>query len=214
MDKPDSRGVQAKKILLVEDEGVTAMALKSNLIQLGYEVPEIVSSGEDAIRAAAEIHPDLILMGIKLDSRMSGIEAADEIRKAYAIPIVYITAYTDAETIGKAKTTEPFGYLPKPCSIDTLMSTIELALYKGEADAQRRKAEETLKEREELIRKILEIVDEGFIVIDRDFRILTANRAYSVMVKIPLEDIIGRHCYKVSHQASTPCAGIGYDCAV
>ncbi len=76
---------------------------------------------------------------------MNGIEAADEIRKSHAIPVVFLTAHTDTGTIERAKTTEPFGYLPKPCSIDTLMSTIEVALYKGEADAQRRKAEARLK---------------------------------------------------------------------
>ena len=135
-----------KRILLVEDEAVIAMDLKSNLIQLGYEVQGIVSSGEDAIRRVSEAQPDLVVMDITLDGHLSGIEAADEIRKAYGIPVVYLTAHADSETVSRAKTTEPFGYLPKPCSMNTLMSTIEVALYKGEADAQRRKAEKALKE--------------------------------------------------------------------
>ena len=144
---PQNREIRMdkKRIMLVEDEAVTAMDLKSNLIQLGYEVPAVVSSGEDAIRVAAEVLPDLVLMDITLAGPMNGIEAADEIRKTHAIPIVFLTAHADAETIGRAKTTEPFGYLPKPSSMDTLMSTIEVALYKGEADAQRRKAEAMLR---------------------------------------------------------------------
>jgi len=145
MDRPNSRDLQIKRILLVEDEAIAAMDLKTNLITLGYEVPAVVSSGEEAIRMAAELLPDLILMDITLDGPMDGIEAVDEIRKAHAIPIVFLTAHADAETIRKAKTTEPFGYLPKPCNIDTLKSTIEVALYKGEADAQRRKAEDKLR---------------------------------------------------------------------
>jgi PAS domain S-box-containing protein len=143
-----------KRILLVEDEAVTAMDLQSNLIRLGYEVPAFVASGEDAIRAAAESSPDLILMDISLAGPMTGIEAADVIRKTHAIPIIFLTAHADDVTLGRAKRTEPFGYLPKPCSLDTLVTTIEVALYKSEADAQRRGLEAALKESEEKFRTV------------------------------------------------------------
>jgi len=161
-----------KRIMLVEDESVTAMDLKSNLIQLGYEVPAIVPSGEEAVRIAAEVRPDLVLMDITLAGLMNGIQAADELRKTLAIPIVFLTAHADAATIGRAKTTEPFGYLTKPSSIDTLMSTIEVALYKGEADALRGKAEQALQKSEEKYRTVADFThdwefwigpDESFI---------------------------------------------------
>jgi len=145
-----------KRIMVVEDESVTAMDLKTSLVQLGYEIPAIVSSGEDAVRIANEVRPDLVLMDITLAGPMSGIQAADEIQKAHAIPVVFLSAHADAETVGRAKTTEPFGYLPKPCSMDTLMSTIAVALYKGEADALRRKAEARLKR----------VMDEQKIILD------------------------------------------------
>jgi len=145
-----------KRIMLVEDESVTAMDLKSNLVQLGYEVPAVVTRGEDAIRMAADLKPDLVLMDITLAGPMNGIQAAEEIRKAHAIPIVFLTAHADGETIGRAKTTEPFGYLPKPSTMDTLLSTIEVALYKGEADGLRRKAEARLKQ----------VMDEQTIILD------------------------------------------------
>ncbi|RJQ40248.1 MAG: PAS domain S-box protein [Nitrospiraceae bacterium] len=70
------------------------------------------------------------------------------------------------------------------------------------------------KKSEELIRNILESVDEGFIIIDRDFRIISANRAFANEVKMPVEDVIGKHCYKVSHHLSNPCYEEGEDCAV
>ena len=133
-----------KRLLLVEDEALTAMNLKSNLIDLGYEVPAMVSTGEEAIRATAELLPDLIIMDITLDGSMSGIEAADVIHKSYACPIVFLTAHSDSETIRMAKTAEPFGYLPKPYNISTLKSTIEIALYKSEADARIRESEKRL----------------------------------------------------------------------
>jgi len=143
-----------KRILLVEDEAVIAMDLQSNLIRLGYEVPAFVTSGEEAIRAAAELSPDLVLMDITLAGPMTGIEAAGVIRKSHAIPVIFLTAHVDDATLGPAKRTEPFGYLPKPCGLDTLRSTIEVALYKGEVDAQRRELETALKESEEKYRTV------------------------------------------------------------
>ena len=119
---------KAKRILVVEDECITAMSLKSNLMTIGYEVPAIVDTGEDAIRNAAELHPDLILMDIKLNGLMSGIEAAAEIRKVCTIPIIYFSAHTDAEIRAKTAATEPFGHLPKSSSIDTIRRTLETAL--------------------------------------------------------------------------------------
>jgi CheY-like chemotaxis protein len=145
--------MKKKKILLVEDEAVTAMDMKANLLDLGYEVPMAVASGEGAILAAIQEQPDLILMDIKLDGPMSGIEAADVIWKNQAIPVVFLTAHADTDTIWKAKKVEPFGYLPKPCNMETLMTTLAVVLYKSDADAARRKAE---LERERLVVELQE----------------------------------------------------------
>ena len=161
-----------KKIMLVEDEAVTALDLEANLRGLGYEVTAVVTSGEEAVRMAAELHPDLILMDITLAGPMSGIEAAALIRKSNAIPIVYLTAHADAKTINRAKITEPFGYLPKPCSLATIMSTIEVALYKGEVDRERRRAEKALKEAEERYRTVANFTYDWEYWIGPDDRII------------------------------------------
>ena len=157
MDKPNRRDLPTKKILLVEDDLFTGLNIKEDLIQLGYEVPAVVASGEEAVRKAGELLPDLILMDITLDGPMNGIQAATEILNTHAIPIVYLTAHTDSETLNQAKLTKPFGYLPKPSSKNAIAATIEVALYKSEADAARRKAEDELKrvrdEHEEALRK-------------------------------------------------------------
>ena len=79
--------------------------------------------------------------------------------------------------------------------------------------SERKRAEEALKQSEQFIRGILDTVDEGFIVIDRDFRILTANKAYCDQVGGVCEAIIGRHCYEISHKSSRPCYEEGEDCA-
>lgn len=195
MNNTGAAGAQAKKILIVEDEGVTAMDLKANLIKFGYDVPEIVTSGEDAVRTASVIQPDLILMDIKLDGHMSGIEAAEEIRKTDAIPIVYMTALTDTKTVGKARITEPFGYLSKPYSIDTLMSTIEVALYKGGVDAQRRKAEEALKASEKRLFEFINSATDAFTIWDSELNLVELN--HTALRYLPpgvgKKDVIGKN---------------------
>ena len=166
---------QAKKILVVEDESVTAMDIQFNLLQLGYQVTGILANGESAILQVAENPPDLILMDITLDGPLSGIQAAKEIQKSHNIPIVYLTAHADTETLKQAVTTEPFGYLPKPCNIATLMSTVEVALFKGEADAQRRKAQAALREREESLALTLKSIGDAVIATDTEGRITRMN---------------------------------------
>jgi signal transduction histidine kinase len=147
MDKPQAENrAPAKKIMVVEDEFITATALKSHLLQLGYEVVATVDSGAEAIRKAAELRPDLILMDIVLLGAMSGIEAACEIKQTLDVPVVYLTAHTDAETLATAKLSEPFGYLPKPCNVAAMMSTIEMALYKSAVDKERRSLEAQLQQ--------------------------------------------------------------------
>jgi len=97
------------KILIVEDEAITAKDLQNMLRGLGYDAPEIASSGEGAIKKAEEIKPDLILMDIRLKG-VDGIEAAELIRDRFNIPVVYVTAYLDEERLKKTKVSEPYGY--------------------------------------------------------------------------------------------------------
>ncbi len=144
-----------KKILLVEDEAVTAMDLTSNLVQLGYEVLALVSSGEDAIRSAADMRPDLVLMDITLDGPLSGIEAAAEIRRLHEIPVIFLTAHIDAETTERAIQTQPFGYLLKPVDMKLLAIMIDNAIYKGNADARIRESEERYRQLVELAMSVI-----------------------------------------------------------
>jgi len=133
------------RIMVVEDEPIAAMDIQAGLEDLGYEVPAVASSGEEAIRLAADISPDLILMDITLAGAMTGVEAAGRIRQAQQIPVIFLTAHQDRDTVVQARTAEPFGYLNKPCDRLSLRNTIEVALYKSAADARARDAEERLR---------------------------------------------------------------------
>ncbi len=137
------------KIMLVEDEVIVAADVKHRLESMGYEVLGIVDKGEDAIEKAGETKPNLVLMDIVLKGEMDGIEAAQQIRELYDIPIIYLTAYSDKKTLERAKITEPFGYVLKPFEDREIQSAIEMAIYKHAM-------EQKLKESEEKYRKLVE----------------------------------------------------------
>jgi len=124
------------RIMIVEDERITAEAIKGTLEDLGYAVSGIAATGADAIRKAGDERPDLVLMDIMLKGGMDGIEAAEQIRSAHLIPIVYATAYADEPLLRRAKVTVPYGYIIKPFTTRELHSTIEMALHKSRLDRQ------------------------------------------------------------------------------
>jgi PAS domain S-box-containing protein len=118
------------KILVVEDEGLTAMELQRKLKFWGYDVPTFVFSGKEAIKKVEEIKPDLILMDIVIKGQGDGIDAAQEIKNKFDIPIIYLTAYGDKETRERAEKTKPHGYLLKPFEENELHQKIEEVLLK------------------------------------------------------------------------------------
>ncbi|MBF0508980.1 MAG: response regulator [Deltaproteobacteria bacterium] len=127
------------RIMIVEDEAITARELAHELQELGYEIVSIVVSGEKAVRLAEENHPDLILMDIKLVGSMDGIEAAQEIKNKSGVPVIFLTSWAEDEFLARAKVTEPFGYLLKPYNIRELRACIEMALYRAEMEAKVKK---------------------------------------------------------------------------
>ena len=120
-------------LLVVEDEFITAMDLEERLEELGYNVLKIVSSGEDAIKFAAELRPDLVLMDIVLQGDISGTKAAEKIN-SLEIPVIFLTAYSDDKTLENAKKSSPYGYIVKPYDDQVLKVTIESALKKYASD--------------------------------------------------------------------------------
>ena len=137
------------KILVAEDERIVALNLQRRLLKLGYEVPAIATSGEEAVRKTLEIQPDLVLMDIHFEGEIDGVEAAAQIRAASSIPIVFVTAFSDDATLQRARATQPFGYLLKPFFERDLHATIQIAL-------ERHKAETALSESEERLRLALD----------------------------------------------------------
>lgn len=145
------------KILVVEDEYITYHAVKAVLEKKGFSVLSIVTTGEEAILKAKEASPHLVLMDIWLDGEMDGIEAARKIHEFSAIPIIYLTALADKKSIERAKVSEPYGYILKPCDENTLFTTIEMALYKHNIDELIRREKEINTKLAELSQALLTI---------------------------------------------------------
>jgi signal transduction histidine kinase len=125
-----------KKILIVEDELIAAESLALDLKKLGYEVVGVVTSGEKAIAKTSEVQPNLILMDVMLKGNMDGISAAQTIHERFDIPIIYLTAYADVNTLERAKSTCAYGYLVKPYKLQDVSSTLAVALAKYQEDVK------------------------------------------------------------------------------
>jgi len=130
------------QILVVEDENIIAMDLKTRLIALGYQVAAVVASGEEAIQRTETLRPDLVLMDIVLKGQVDGVQAAEQIRQRFGTPVVYLTAYSDNNTLQRARVTEPYGYILKPFDDRELRTAIEIALYKYRMEQRLKESEE------------------------------------------------------------------------
>ena len=121
----------SKKILIVEDESIVAMDIRQSIEKLGYEVFGVASSGKKALELLAKkAKPDLILMDIMIKGDQSGIEVSEHVKVNYQIPVIFLTAYADEQTLSKAKVTDPYGYILKPFREVDLKTNIEVALHK------------------------------------------------------------------------------------
>ncbi|MEY3398248.1 MAG: hypothetical protein RL220_842 [Bacteroidota bacterium] len=132
-------------ILVVEDESIIRKDIEQSLKKLGYTIVGHADSGEKAIELAPTLKPDIILMDIMLKGKLTGIEAAEQIKAKQDIPVIYLTAYADKATLDKAKITEPHGYLLKPFKEADLNTAIEMAVHKHKKEVELKVENELLR---------------------------------------------------------------------
>ena len=173
------------KIMIVEDEAITAADIKSTLKSMGFEVVSTVFEGKEAIQKAKELKPDLILMDIFLRGELDGIEAARKIMTFSDIPIIYLTALSDKKTLKRAKLTKPYGFLTKPFSQDVIVNTIETALYKHELDKK-------LKESEEKFQLMYQDAPLPYQSLDESGFITEVNQAWLDTLGYSRDEVIGK----------------------
>ncbi len=178
------------KLLVVEDESIVAMDIKHRAESLGYEVTGITPSGEEAIELVKKNQVDLVLMDIVLKGEMDGVEAAQKIHDYFDIPVLYLTAYSDEETLKRAKITEPFGYIIKPFEDRELHSAVEIAIYKN-------KMEHKLKESEKWLSTTLESIGDAVIATDKKSNIIFMNPVARKVTGWSQDEAIGKSLKEV-----------------
>ncbi len=150
---------QKKRIFIVEDESIVSLEIRDRIKGLGYEVAGAAVSGEDAIKQVRDVVPDLVLMDIMLKGELDGIQTSELIKREQDIPIIFLTAYTDNNTLNRAKVTDPSGYLIKPFDERELQIAIEIALYKHES-------ERILEIKDKWLSTVLKSIGEAVIATD------------------------------------------------
>jgi PAS domain S-box-containing protein len=177
-------------ILVVEDEAIVAKDLQNRLKKFGYKVCGITSSGQEAINKAITIKPDLILMDVRLKGQMDGIEAAEEIHKYLDIPVIYLTAYADENTLERAKITDPFGYLLKPFKERELQTSIEIALTKHRLEKQ-------LKSNKKWLATLLNSISDGVIASDMNQLVTFMNPVAEELTGWQQEEALGKNIAEI-----------------
>lgn len=143
-------------VMVVEDETIVAKDLEHRLARLGYGIAALATSGEEAVQKAAQTHPDLVLMDIRLSGAIDGIKAAEQIQHRLDVPIIFVTAHADDETLARATAIEPYGYLIKPFVDKELQMAVSIALQ------QHRKKHEFI----EWVAATLKSVDDAVMAVD------------------------------------------------
>jgi diguanylate cyclase (GGDEF)-like protein/PAS domain S-box-containing protein len=170
MSDEHSPAVRGNGILLVEDEAVVAMDLAEQLEEMGYRVCAIADNGADA-RSLAERHrPEVILMDVILKGPVDGIEVAADIAAAELAPVVFLTAFSDLQTVRRAARTSPFGYLTKPFQRGEVRAAVEVAIQKFAV-------ERALRERERWCLATMHAMPQGIITVDLQQRVRFMNES-------------------------------------
>lgn len=174
-------------ILIVEDEAIVAKSLERRLRSLGYSITGTTASGEETLAILEKSAPDLILMDIRLEGDMDGIETSRIVYERFRIPVIFITAYSDNATIERATRTGPYGYLLKPFSETDLQSTIQTALYRIEHERSEAKKH---RPSESACQEIFEQLLVAMVVVNPDSKITQVNRAFEQLSGYSRTDII------------------------
>jgi PAS domain S-box-containing protein len=177
-------------ILIVEDSFIVARHLQQTLESEGYSVLSTEASGEAALKTIEKKLPDLVLMDIMLTGQLDGVETSRIIKSRYGLPVIYVTALSDKETIQRAKITEPFGFITKPFEDRELFTTIEMGLYKHSIDTR-------LKQSEEKYFSTVKSISDGVVLIDSSYRIMYMNPSAGKILGCPEADAIGKSVFQV-----------------
>ncbi len=171
------------RVLIVEDEQIVAHDLQIGLTNLGYVVPGTAVSGEEALQLIAHDPPDLVLLDIGLGGGMDGIEVGSRITRDFDIPVVFASAYTDEDTLRRARQAVPSGFIVKPFEVRDIRSTIEMAVYKHRLDKERKREEERY-------RLVFQSSPVGILHFDRNMAVTELNSRFANLIGVSPEEVL------------------------
>lgn len=196
--------MKGAQILVVEDERIVAEDIRDILGRFGYEVAGVASSGSEAMQKTAHTHPDLVLMDIMLRGSFDGVHAAEQMRTIFNIPVVYLTAHADKNTLERAVRTGPFGYLVKPFDEKELHSTIQVALHKHAMEQRRN-------EKEGQWAKTLRSIGEPVIATDTAGRVTFMNPVAETLTGWREYEALGEDMRRIFKITASPTPGLAED---
>lgn len=201
------------RILVVDDEEKIRRSLSGLLQDQSYEVIT-VGSGSECLQIMSAEYFDLVIVDVVMPE-LNGIEVLQEIKEKYSdTEVIMITGYADKEKAIAALRLSAYDFIEKPFESREILNTIAHCLNELGLRKEIERKNQKIRESEEFTKNILESVDEGFIVIDREYRIISANKAYCDQVRMPIEHIIGKYCHEISHHVDMPCHKLGEECSV
>jgi len=172
-------------VMVVEDERLVARDIADNLVRMGYDVMAEVATASECLEVARARRPDLVLMDIHLQGDVDGIEAAQRLRDDFDIPVVFLSAYADDQTVSRAKHTSPLGYLLKPFRKSELKSAVELGLYKHQMERR-------LREREHWFSTTLRAIGDAVVAVDVQGQVSFMNDAAERLLGRKLAELEGK----------------------
>jgi two-component system, cell cycle sensor histidine kinase and response regulator CckA len=172
-------------IMVVEDERIVAKNIEESLLSMGYDVLGSHATGADCLRQAGERRPDLVLIDVRIKGDVDGIETAKLLRRRFDVPVVFLTAYADDETLRRAREAEPHGYILKPFRASDLRAGVEIAVFKHRLETQ-------LKDRERWFSTTLRAIGDAVITVDSDEKVTFVNRVGEVLTGSKQEHLVGR----------------------
>lgn len=175
--------VEQKKIFIVEDESLVALQIQNNIEKMGHKVAGVFASGEEMLDSLETDIPDLVLMDIKLQGELTGIETAERLHSRYDIPVIYLTAHSEDTTLKQAKETQPYGYLLKPFNVSELKIMVEIVLYKHLID---REKEQLLKDLKKALEKVK--VLSGLLPICCSCKKIRDDKGYWNQIEVYIRD--------------------------